>query len=203
MNAKISALLATALVAVAPFAGATNVALGANVTSTISNADLSNSNGWCCGTPAALSTVTDGLTLPVGTQWNEGTVFWAGAGNDTSDALIITLSQAASVTGISLEADNNDTYSVSYLGLDNAWHALAAIDPNSDSSWGLGDNTASFSAVTATAFEIQASGDGAYAVSEFQANGAFLPAVPEPGMGLMFLAGLGALVSIARRRQAR
>ena len=202
MNTKISMLLATTLAAIAPLAGAANVAAGAAVTTT--GPGFGNSEGWCCGAMAAPATVTDGLTLATGTQWNTGTVFWGGDNVDTADTVTIKLSGAASVSSLFLQGDNNDTYSVSYLGLDNAWHALAAIDPNSDSSWGLGDNTSSFSAVTATAFEIQASGDGAYAVSEFQANGAFLPAVPEPGMGLMFLAGLGALASIARRRrQAR
>ena len=201
MNAKLSTLLATALVAVAPLAGAANVAGGAAVTTT--GAGFGNSEGWCCGAPGAPSSVTDGLTLPTGQQWNVGTVFWGGDGVDTADTITITLAGAASVSSLFLQGDNNDTYSVSYLGLDNAWHALAAIDPNTDSSWGLGDNTASFSAVTATAFEIQASGDGAYAVSEFQANGAFLPAVPEPAPGLLLLGGLGALASIARRRSAR
>ena len=201
MNAKLSTLLATALVAIAPLAGAANVAGGAAVTTT--GAGFGNSEGWCCGAPGAPSSVTDGLTLPTGQQWNIGTVFWGGDLVDTADTITITLAGAASVSSLFLQGDNNDTYSVSYLGLDNAWHALAAIDPNTDSSWGLGDNTASFAAVTATAFEIQASGDGAYAVSEFQANGAFLPAVPEPAPGLLLLGGLGALASIARRRSAR
>ena len=200
MNAKISMLLAATLAAIAPLAGAANVAAGAAVTTT--GPGFGNSEGWCCGAMAAASTVTDGMTLATGTQWNSGTVFWGGDAKDTADTITITLPGAASVSSLFLQGDNNDTYSVSYLGLDNAWHSLAAIDPNSDSGWGLGDNTATFGAVTATAFEIQAAGDGAYAVSEFQANGTFLPAVPEPGMGLMFLAGIGALVSIARR-QAR
>ena len=201
MNCRISIALAAVLVAIAPLASATNVAAGATVTT--SGPGFGNSAGWCCGAPGSLSSVTDGVTLPTGQQWNIGTVFWAGDATDTSDTVTITLAHAASVTSLFLQADNNDTYSVSYLGLDSAWHALADIHPNSDSSWGLGDNTASFAAVTATAFEIQASGDGAYSVAEFQATGDALPAVPEPGSGLLMLAGVGALASLVRRRSAR
>ena len=201
MNKKISALLATTLAAIAPLAGAANVAAGAAVNTT--GAGFGNSEGWCCAALAAASTVTDGLTLPTGQQWNTGTVFWGGDTKDTGDTITITLSGAASVSSLFLQGDNNDTYAVSYLGLDHAWHDLASIQPNSDSSWGLGDNTASFAAVTATAFEIQASGDGAYSVAEFQADGACLPAVPEPTSGLMILGGLAALASVARRRSAR
>ena len=201
MDARISALLATALVAAAPFAAAANVASGASVTAT--GTGFGVSSGWCCGAPAAPSTVTDGALLAVGTQWNTGTVFWSGGSPDTSDAITITLAHAASVTGLSLEGDNNDTYSIRYLGLDSAWHDLAAINPNTDSGWGLGDGSASFGAVTATAFQITASGDGYYSVAEFQAEGTALPAVPEPGSGLLMLAGMGALASLARRRSAR
>ncbi len=199
MNAKISALLAAALVATAPFAGAADVAAGANVTFVGNAADLGNSNGWCCGSLAALSTVTDGVTLPVEHQWNIGTAFWSGTG----DALVITLPGTASVGSLALEADNNDTYSVSYLGTDNVWHSLAAMDPNTDSNDGLGDATASFTPITATAFEITATGDNDYAVAEFVANGKLLTAVPEPTSGLLLLAGLGALATLARRRSAR
>lgn len=200
MNTRISGLLATALLAVAPFAGAANVAGGATVTS--AGTGFGTSGPWCCGASAALSSVTDGALLPVGTQWNTNTVFWSGDNTDTSDSLTITLSHAASITSLALEGDNNDTYSVSYLGLDSAWHALATISPNTDSSWGLGDGTASFGAVTATAFQITASGDSYYSVAEFQANGEFLPTVPEPTSGLLMLAGVGALALLARRRSA-
>jgi hypothetical protein len=201
MNTKIASLLATALVAIAPLAGAANVAGGAAVTT--AGPGFGNSGSWCCGALASPATVTDGLTLPTGQQWNIGTVFWSGDGKDTADTVTITLAGAATVNQLLLQGDNNDSYAVSYLGLDSAWHPLVSISPNSDSSWGLGDNTASFSAVTATAFQIEASGDGFYAVSEFQATGDFLPAVPEPTSGLMMLAGVAALASLSRRRSAR
>jgi len=201
MNARISTLIATALVGAAPFAVAANVAGGAAVTT--SGTGFGVSGGWCCGASAAPSSVTDGALLPVGTQWNTGTVFWSGGSPDTADTVTITLAHAASVSGLALEADNNDAYAIRYLGLDSAWHDLATINPNTDSSWGLGDGSASFGAVTATAFQITASGDGYYSVAEFKADGAFLSAVPEPTSGLLLLAGVGALASLARRRAAR
>ncbi len=80
------------------------------------------------------------------------------------------------------------------------------MQPNSGGAItrGMGLADASFAAVTAIAFQIQATGgDGSYAVSELQATGNFLPAVSEPISGLLLLAGLGALAAVARRRSAR
>ena len=205
MNTKVSVLLAALLAAAAPIAGAaTNVAGGAAVTTT--GAGFGNSVGWGGASLAVPSTVTDGMFLPTGQQWDTGTVFW-GTGApyvlDTADTITIALSGAASVTDLHLQGDNNDTYRVSYEDQGGTWHFLADVNPNTDSSWGLGDGYASFAAVTAMAFQIQANGDGAYAVSEFQATGSFLTAVPEPTSGLMLLVGLGALGAAARRRAVR
>lgn len=206
MNSKIPAILATLLVAVAPLAGAANVAAGANVTTT--GAGFGLSNGWGAGTLAAPSTVVDGAFVADSTQWNLGTVYWQGDSADTADTITIRLAGAATVTSLLLQGDNNDIYSVSYEDLGGTWHALATFSPHGTVAapdtltvgWGMGVAPASFAAVTAQAFQITASGDDSYAVSEFQATGDLLPTVPEPGSGLLLLAGLGALGVMTRRR---
>jgi hypothetical protein len=198
MKSTLAALTAVALAASAPLANAsTNVALGANVTTTGSG--FGNNEGWSDPVLAAASTVTDGVFLPTGRQWDTGTLFWGGDANDTSDVVTIQLGGTYVVDALTLQADNNDHYHVSYEDAGGNWHALATIDPDTDSSWGLGTGHASFAPVTATAFSITASGDNAYAVSEFQASGS-RAAVPEPASALMLLGGVAALASLARRR---
>ena len=207
MNTKVSVLLATLLAATAPFASAANVAAGAAVTTTGAGFFAPDTTGpWGTGSGAALSTVVDGVTVADGQQWNMGTVFWIG--NDNT--LDIQLTGAATVSSIFLQGDNNDAYAVSYEDLAGNWLPAGTITPNGSAygpgsvGWGMGAGTYTFaSAVDAQAFRITATGDGYYAVSEFQANGEFLPAVPEPTSALMLLAGLGALGAAARRRAAR
>ena len=128
MNSKIPAILATLLVAVAPLAGAANVAAGANVTTT--GAGFGLSNGWGAGTLAAPSTVVDGAFVADSTQWNLGTVYWQGDSADTADTITIRLAGAATVTSLLLQGDNNDIYSVSYEDLGGTWHALATFSPH-------------------------------------------------------------------------
>jgi hypothetical protein len=173
---------------------ATNVALNGNVA--LSGADFGNSGGWCCSALADPSTVTDGAVLPIGTQWNTGTVFWSGALG--ADTITITLPTTSVVNSIFLQADNNDDYGISYRGTDGVWHDLTTISPHR--SWGMDNGSASFGGVTATAFAITAvGGDGYYSVSEFQAMG---QPVPEPETLALMLAGLGAVGAVVRRRRA-
>jgi len=172
---------------------ASNVALGSTVTT--GGATIGDSGGWCCGSLAAASTVTDGIYLANGTQWNTGTVFWSG---DTG-SITMELAAAANVTHIDLQADNNDDYGVSYRDLGGTWHSLVTVSPNR--SWGLDMGGVDFAGVDATAFAITAvGGDGFYSVSEFQALGTTL-AVPEPETYALMLLGLAGVGLVSRRRK--
>ncbi|HJV64042.1 MAG TPA: PEP-CTERM sorting domain-containing protein [Albitalea sp.] len=195
MHRKLLALAALALASGA--SSAANVALGGTVSTT--GTDFGNSGGWCCGSLAGLSTVTDGVFLPIGTQWNTGTVFWS-TGSFGADTVTIDLAHTSVVSGITLEADNNDDYGISYRDTVGTWHSLATVSPHR--SWGMDMGSATFAPVTATAFAITAvGGDGYFAVSEFQADGRVVPGVPEPETYALMLAGLGVVGWMARRRQ--
>lgn len=195
MKRSLLALAALALAAGAAQAD-TNVALGGTVTLS-ATAGFGNAGGWCCSAPADPSTVTDGVLLPLGQQWNIGTVFWGGSFN--TDTVFIQLPTLSQVSSITLQADNNDDYGIRYEDNAGVWHDLVTISPHR--SWGMDMGSASFGPVVAQAFSItNVGGDGLASVSEFQAMGT---PVPEPESYALMLAGLGAMGFMARRRKAR
>jgi hypothetical protein len=175
-----------------------NVALNGAVTLS-ATAGFGDSAGWGGAAFADPSTVTDGIFLPIGTQWNTGSVFWSGGyGVDT---ITVTLSQKSSVGSFTLQGDNDNNYRIEYLDSANVWQTAAIISPNR--SWGLDNGSVTLgSAVVTTAFRISGApgaGDAQFSVSEFQAIGT---PVPEPATYAMLGAGLG-LLGLAARRKSR
>ena len=146
--------------------------------------------------------MTDGVFLPIGTQWNTGTVFWSG--DYGVDTITVTLNHKSSVSSFALQGDNDNNYRVEYLDSANVWQTAAIISPNR--SWGQDNGYATLgSAMVTTAFRISGApgaGDSQFSVSEFQAMGTVV-AVPEPSTYAMLGAGLGLLGLVARRKSRR
>jgi hypothetical protein len=168
-------------------AGVQNLALGQDVSLVAGSA-----NG------ASLSTLTDGLFLSAGTQWQSGTVWWSGL----SSRFEIDLGGTVEVMGAVVQADNNDTYRMWYRDLATGdyvdlWTVAATGGAGMRTRPNPGNNGEIFyfdTSVLTDSIRIGAiGGDNAYSLSEVQVWGV----VPAPGaFALLGLAGLS-----ARRRR--
>ena len=179
-----------------------NVALGRPVTVT---GDVGVLTNLCCGwpdasvrPPAALSSIVDGIFRPEQTEWQDGSVWWDETNPGSFNNIItIDLLGTYDVSIVMIQHDNNDGYQVDYRDFGGVWHPIGTAGPIP--GFGLMTQSGNFGSLLATAFRIDVtSGDGFYAVSEFQAIG---QAVPEPAT--MTLLGTGLAAALARRRRAR
>lgn len=148
---------------------------------------------------ANVSTLVDGMYLPRGRQWQTGTVWW----NGLAPAIQIDLLGTYALNAASVQADDNDAYTLLYRDIaTDTWRVWWDV-PNYD-SFGNGmqtrpnpaDDSARFSLpeITTDALRfVAARGDNSYSVSEIQAF-----AVPAPGAAGM-CAVLG-LIALRRRR---
>lgn len=148
--------------------------------------------------PAPLSSLVDGLFVPAGTQWQTGTVWWderhAGSVNNIIE---IDLEGLFPISFVSIQADNNDAYAISYRDALDVWQFLGTAGPFGGPGMQIRSGTF-FPPFEASAFRIDAfGGDGWYSVSEFQA-------VPEPAtLALVALALAGLTLSYRKRLQPK
>ena len=167
----------------------------------IENLALTRPVSVVSGSPsgAALSTLTDGVFLPAGTQWQTGTVWWTGLGATFE----IGLGDVREVFGAVVQADNNDTYRMWYreLGTDNyleLWTIGTLSGAGMRTRPNPTDNTAihyfSSSVMTDSIRIAAVGGDSAYSLSEVQVWGN----VPAPAAAPVL--GLAALLGVGRRR---
>jgi hypothetical protein len=168
----------------------------------IENLALTRPVSVVSGSPngAALSTLTDGVFLAAGTQWQSGTVWWGGTGVSFQ----IDLSGTCEVMGAIVQADNNDTYRMWYRDIAtdtylDLWSISAVAGAGMRTRPNPGDNTTIHffsSSVFTDSIRIAAvGGDSAYSLSEVQVWGA----VPAPAALPMF--GLAGLIGAGTRRR--
>lgn len=204
-----------ALAAIVPWTSAdaqfTNVALGQTVTGFGTFGVLRPAPDFSPAALAPFSTLTDGVILPDGTQWQTG-VWWdrggpvaAGTPEVLDTRLEIDLGSTMTLTGFGLSFDNNDSY-VLYTrnSLVDSWTAWSEIFCGGCAPgyvYGAAEDIgapqwrdARYVAVGAVA------GDGYYGLSEIELY-TQASVVPEPASFALLVSGLLGLGVMARRRR--
>jgi hypothetical protein len=210
-----SVLFTLALAAAAPWAAANNIALNAPVSVVSGGSSIFNPS-----TP--LSVVTDGVFTPEATSYGSSTahneaIEWGGATSGsisnsgvTATGLVLEIDLGANFTidGAMVQADDNDSYLLQYFDETNStWQPLYNV-PAVSVGYGLrtrpnGDQTTfePVGPVVTDAVRFSAvSGDGGYAVSEIELDGAAVTssAPDTAATAVLLLGGLGAL-ALAKR----
>ncbi len=184
------AIPASLMLFAAPAGAQTNLAL---------NRPVSLVAGSVNGAP--LGSLTDGVFLPQGQQWQTDTVWWSGL----EPTLEIALGGTFQIDSAIAQVDDNDSYVLLYRDIDSGLFLTLWDIPNFDNFGNgmqtrpnAGDDTVRFffpgGPVTTDTIRIAAvSGDTSYSASEIQVF-----AVPAPGSVVLMAAGM--LLAIRRRR---
>jgi len=167
--------------------------------------------------PALAETVVDNIYVPTNVDWKDGTVFWADI--DAGEHWIeIDLGTPCTITGFTVQANENDFYNLYYLNSVNLWELAWLIPQDVSHGAGMPIREITLSTPITTSklkfegyFEdgsnplkgsIGYTSDNLFSVSEIQAYGsAATNQVPEPAT--MLLLGLGLVGLVGMRRKLR
>jgi hypothetical protein len=157
---------------------------------------------WAPGPLASPLSVVDGVFLPPGTVWNQGSVWWDAdpSVNAFPAAIGVQLTGPFALDRFVVQGDDNDVYQVEYWN-GSTW--LPAYTAPAVGGFGMQTRDSGLLApITTTALRITGNGgDGYYSISEIQAFSTTV--VPVPGALLLFASGAGAFGLLMRRRSGR
>jgi hypothetical protein len=188
-------------IAIAGYAQAALISLNDPVTLTGSFPTFSAVCGPLAQPPAG--SVDNGVFQPEETCYQQG-IHWQGsASGDSTHTIAIDFGGVFSIDGAIVQADDNDTYELDYLGTDNVYHLWWSVPV--DPSFGLvtrpnADQTTIMTLPTVEALGVQifaTGGDGLYAVSQVEVFG---DPVPEPGSLTLLTVGLIGFAFFASRK---
>jgi hypothetical protein len=159
---------------------------------------------FVCGPIAQPSagSVDNGVFQPEETCYQQG-VHWQGSSSgDLTHTIAIDFGGTFLIDGAIVQADDNDTYELEYLGTDHSYHLWWSVPL--DPSFGLvtrpnGDQSTVMTLPTVEALGVQifaTGGDGAYAVSQVEVFG---DPVPEPNSLTLLSVGLVAVFLRSRK----
>lgn len=174
-----------------------NVALGKAVTLN----GTFFTGGWGGGLTVGKETVVDGVFFPRATRWDQGAVWWDE--NYGKATIEIDLGGLYNINSLIVQADDNDTYRVSYWAFGSwqtAWDVPYAFDYGMQTRPNPNDDTQKYllpGVITTNKLQFEATGgDVLYSVSEIQAYGS---AAPLPNTLLLLASGLVGLRAWRRK----